>query len=352
MSSVAEKNQKFNFVLAVLAIISILYLLINKLENKKPAHVESANKVVMNTIAKIIAIAPDEKTARRSIDAAFEKIYRIEKLMNRYDPNSQLSKVCRLAAKEPVKVDSELFDILQQSIYYSKKTDGAFDITVGPLVDLWKKCAEANSMPTNRQIAEIKKRIGYEKLILDANQLSVRFATGGVGLDLGGIAKGFAVDLAVKEMKKAGAVGGLVAIGGEIGCFGETEKKEKWTIGVQNPLVLQDTNDSRNVIARLSLTDKNVSTSGDYRRFYKIGEHHFSHIFNPATEKNADELSSVTIIAENGTEADALATAVSVLGAEKGLELIKETTNTEALIIKSGSEELIKSSGAQRYLSN
>jgi len=345
------KNQKFNFALAAMAIIFIFYLLINRLENKKPARAESGNKVVMNTIAKITAIAPDKKTARLSIDSAFEKIYRLEKLMNRYDPNSQISKVNQSAAKEPIRVDKDLFDILQQSIYYSRKTDGAFDITVGPLVDLWKKCAEANSMPTEQQLAEVRETVGYEKLILDANDFSVRFAKEDISLDLGGIAKGFAVDLAVKEMKKSGALGGLVAIGGEIGCFGTTGKKEKWVIGIQNPQVLQDTDDGQNVIARLCLTNMNVSTSGDYRRFYQIGAHRFSHIFNPATEKNADQLASVTVIAANGTEADALATAVSVLGAEKGLEIIEKTENTEAIIIKAGSQDLIKSRGVERYSS-
>jgi thiamine biosynthesis lipoprotein len=206
-------------------------------------------------------------------------------------------------------------------------------------------------MPTDKQLAEVRETVGYEKLILDSNDFSVRFAKEGISLDLGGIAKGFAVDLAVKEMKKSGALGGLVAIGGEIGCFGTTGKKEKWVIGIQNPQVLQNTDDGQNVIARLCLTNMNVSTSGDYRRFYKIGGKRFSHIFNPATEKSADQLASVTVIAANGTEADALATAVSVLGAEKGLEIIEKTENTEAIIIKAGSKDLIKSRGVERYSS-
>ena len=348
MSSVAKKNQKFNFALAAVVIIFILYLLMNRFENKKPARAQSASKVVMNTIAKIIAVAPDEKTAQLSIDSAFEKIYRLEKLMNRYDPNSQLSQVSRLAAKEAVKIDKDLFDVLQQSVQYSKKTDGAFDITVGPLVDLWKNCAEANSMPTDKQLARVKKQIGYEKVILDANDFSVRFASRGVSLDLGAIAKGFAADKAVAEMKKAGAIGGLIDLGGQIGCFGLTENKSKWIVGIQNPAKLQDSH----IIAKLALSDSAVATSGDYERFYKIGARRFSHIFNPATEKNADELISVTIIAANGTEADALATAVTVLGAQKGLQLIEKTPNTEAIIIKSAGKELIKSSGAQQYFAD
>jgi thiamine biosynthesis lipoprotein len=329
-----------------LTIIFIFYLLIDWLENKRLIHVESANKVVMNTIAKIIAVAPDEKTAQLSIDSAFEEIYRLEKLMNRYDPNSQLSKVNKLAADEPVKIDKDLFDILQQSVQYSKRTNGAFDITVGPLVDLWKKCAEANSMPTEKQLAKVKKQIGCDKLLLDANESSVRFATRGVSLDLGAIAKGFAADLAIAEMKKAGAIGGLIDLGGQVGCFGTTEKKGKWIIGIRNPVK----SENNQITAKLALSDLAVATSGDYERFYKIGDKHFSHIFNPATQKSADELISVTIIAADGTAADALATAVSVLGAQKGLELIEKIENTEAIIVKAAGNEIIKSSGAKQYL--
>ena len=340
------KNREIIFALAIPAIIFITYLLVSRSNEKGLVVVESPNKIVMNTIARVVAVAPDEKTARQGIDAAFEKIYRVEKLMNRYDPNSQLSQVNKLAAKEPVKVDRELFDVLQQSVYYSRLSDGAFDITIGPLVDLWRKCAEANSMPTKQQLAEVKKIIGCDKLLLDANDFSVKFAAEGIKLDLGGIAKGFAADIAAAEMKKAGAIGGLIDLGGQIGCFGTTEKKSKWIIGVRNPAKSED----NKIIARLALSDAAVSTSGNYERFYKIGDKYFSHIFNPATEKSADQLSSVTIIALSGTEADALSTAVSVMGAEKGLELIEKTENTEAVIIKAGSQDLIKSSGAQQYL--
>jgi thiamine biosynthesis lipoprotein len=354
------KSKKYNLVLAVLAAIFIFYLLISRLENKRLVQIESPNKIVMNTIAKIIAVAPDEKTAQLSVNTAFEKIYQLEKLMNRYDSNSQLSQVNLLAAKEPVRVDKDLFDILQQSVRYSGLSNGAFDITVGPLVDLWKKCAEANSMPTDKQLAEVKKTVGFNKIILDANVQSVRFTVQGISLDLGAIAKGYAADKAANEMKRCGAVAGLVEIGGQIGCFGLTEKKGKatlpkrlrssreggWIVGIRNPVKLQD----NQIIVKLALSDMAVSTSGDYERFYKIGGRQFSHIFNPATEKSANQLTSVTIIAANGTEADALATAVSVLGEQKGLELIEKTENTEAILIKAGSQELVKSSGAEQYL--
>lgn len=340
------KNWKLKCAWSAAAAIFAVYLLIHGLKSREPAYLESPNRIVMSTIAKVSAVAPHERTARLSIDAAFEKIFEVERLMNRYDPNSQLSRVNLLAAKGPVRVDEELFDVLGRAVRYSRLSGGAFDITVGPLIDLWKKCAEANAVPTDEQLAAVKKIIGCEKLLLDSNDFSVRFAADGMKLDLGGIAKGFAVDLAVEEMKKSGATGGLVAVGGEIGCFGTAAKKDKWIVGIQDPAKLEE----NQTIAKLALSDMFVSTSGGYRRFYTIGGRQFSHIFNPATEKSAGELSSVTVIAAGGVQADAFATAVSVLGAEKGLELVEKTENTEAILIKTGSQELIKSGGAERYL--
>lgn len=327
-------------------VILIALLITYRATLKAPVRADSPEIVVMNTMAKIIAIGPDKQTAQKAIDAAAKKIKYLESIMNRYDPDSQLSQVNQLAAKHPVKIDKDLFSIIEQSIHYGKITDGAFDITVAPLIDLWKQCAEANSLPTEAQLAEVKNKIGSEKIILDTNDLTVRFVADGMKLDLGAIAKGFAFDMVIGEMKNCGAIGGLVDIGGDIGCFGLTDKNTKWLVGVQNPSELSD-----GPIMKLALTDSAVATSGDYRRFYTIKGRHFSHIFNPATEQSADVLSSVTVIAPTGAAADALATAVSVLGAEKGLQLIESLPDTEAIIIKTDDRQTFHTSGAGKYIS-
>jgi thiamine biosynthesis lipoprotein len=341
------KNQKFKILPISLIAVSIVYLLFMRIQQPRLVSIESPNRLVMNTIAKIIAVAHDEKTAQTAINAAFAEIYRLEKLMNRFDANSQLSLVNRTAAKEPVKVDPALFDILQKSIDYSKLTDGAFDITVGPLADMWRKCAEANSMPSAQQLADVKKIIGYDKIILDANDYSVKLTAEGMRLDLGGIAKGFAADKAVAIMKNCGAAGGLVDLGGQIGCFGSTQTGGKWLIGIRNP-----SKDAENkILMKLELTDMAVSTSGNYERFYKIAGKKFSHIFNPQTETSADIISSDTVICPDGTQADALSTAVNVLGAAKGLELIEKLQNTEAIIIPlEDKSKMIKSEDAEKFI--
>jgi thiamine biosynthesis lipoprotein len=341
------ENQKLKILAISFIAVLIIYLLLIRLRQPAVVTVESPNRLVMNTIAKIIAVVPDEKTAQTSINAAFDEVYRLEKLMNRFDPNSQLSMVNRMAASEPVKVDKDLFDIIQQAIHYSKLSDGAFDITVGPLVDMWRKCAEANSMPTEKQLEDVKNIIGYEKIILDSNNFSVQLAVSGMRLDLGGIAKGFAADKAQEIMKRNGATGGLVDLGGQIGCFGKTQTGGKWIIGIRNP----SKKESSEIIMKLALTDMAASTSGNYERFYKIAGKRFSHIFNLQTETSAELVSSDTIICPNGTQSDALSTAVNVLGVAKGIELIEKIRNTEVIIIPiEDKTKLIKSKNADQFI--
>ncbi|MHB0945842.1 MAG: FAD:protein FMN transferase [Sedimentisphaerales bacterium] len=339
-----ERNPKKLFYMLIPLVV--LFLVVRDRHNKPAVLVESGNIIVMNTIAKITAVAKDEKTARAAIDSAVKEVKRLEGLMNRYDPNSQLSLVNRQADKEPVKIDKDLFEIFKESIYYSELTNGAFDITVAPLIDLFRACAEANTPPTDQQLAEVKEKIGCEKILLDVNDFSIRLAVGEMKLDLGAIAKGYAADKAVALMKNCGATGGLVNLGGQIGSFGTTETKGKWMLGVQDPANPQ----GDKIITAFALNDSAIATSGNYHRFYTIAGKQYSHIFNPATETSADALSSVTIFAETGTAADALATAVSVMGAEKGLQLIKKLKNTEAIIIAAQSGETIKTDGIEKFL--
>ena len=165
-------------------------------------------------------------------------------------------------------------------------------------------------------------------------------------LDLGGIAKGYAIDRAVEAMRAGGAVGGMVDVGGDIRCFGRRKNdSQEWLIGLQNPRVEGD------LLLKLRLNDMAVATSGDYRRFVLIDGQRYSHIFDPAKSTSAKELRSVTIIAPTAIQADILATAVSVMGKEKGLKLIESTPDTEAIIIPADSEKnIVKTSGADVFI--
>lgn len=318
----------------------------------RPVTTNSGFREIMGTFVQVAAVAGDSGTTKRCIDAAFEQLELVDNLMSDYKDDSEISQVNRDGYKQAVKVSRMVFEVLHRSIEFSKKTAGAFDVTIGPLVDLWRSVDEKNAMPSEEELAEARAKVGFEKLILDEQEQTIRFAVDGMRLDLGGIAKGYAIDLAIEAMQRAGAVGGMVDVGGDIRCFGAGPKgKEEWTIGLQDPGIATEAIIGGPLTLILELTDDAVATSGNYRRFVLIDGKKYSHIINPATSAGTEGLSSVTVIAKNAMDADVLATAVTVMGAEKGLALIEPMPETEAILITAGPEpEQIQTSGADKYI--
>jgi len=347
---------KFFFTACLMA--AMYYFVMEKI--RQPVEVDGGYREIMGTFARVVAVAKHERQGRRCIEAGFGELVRIDKMMSDYKPDSELSKVNREAFANPVKVTPELFEILQKSVDFSRLSNGAFDITVGPLVDLWHKAGEANVMPDENTLAATKARVGYEKLILDANGRTVRFVVAGMRLDLGAIGKGYAVDKAVEAMQKRGAIGGMVDSGGNIRCFGAPADKNAWLVGLQNPKSAGTDTDlpelhgaigTGGVLMVLRLNDMAVATSGDYRRFVTIDGKKVSHIVDPNTGASADRLSSDTIIAATAVDADALSTAVNVMGAEKGLALIESLDGVEAILVTDGPEYAIRQTrGAEKYV--
>ena len=278
--------------------------------------------------------------------------------MSDYKSDSQISQVNRSAFKRAVKVSKSTFEVLQRSVDFSRLTEGAFDITVGPLVDLWCSAGKENSAPSDSELAAARSKVGYDKLILDANEMSVRFAVEGMRLDLGGIAKGYAIDKAIEAMQKSGAAGGMVEIGGDVCCFGvPAGGKDNWLVGLQDPSKPVEGISSGELLLALKLKNGAVATSGDYQQLVLIKGREYSHIIDSKTGTSAKGLSSVTVICENAADADTLATAVSVMGAEKGLALIETIPETEAILIPASvgttsqqKYKLIKTSGAEKYV--
>ncbi len=342
-------NNKTVRVLVFLAVVVVVALLIRNLAAPKGVQLQSGfggSRVVMGTFANITAVAADDETIKASIEAAFDKLVEVDEMMSDYKADSELSVVNRDAFAGPVEVSDELFEVLKASVDYSRKTQGAFDITIGPVVELWRRAAKGGKKPGEEELAEAKARVGYEKLILDEKNKTVRFAVEGMKLDLGGIAKGYAVDRAIEEMKKAGAAGGLVDVGGDIRCFGVSPKFNNiWRVGLEDP------SGASSYLLVLKLSDAAIATSGDYRRFVVVDDKRYSHIIDPATTASAGGLTSVTVIAARALDADALATSVSVMGRAKGLGLIESIDNAEAIIIPTDKKlEFVKTSGAEAYI--
>ncbi len=345
-------NKRSSQIVIAIFVFSLVVLLYFFVGTKRNVETDSGYRVVMGTFARVVAVAPDSKTANSCIKAALLEIENVDALMSDYKSDSEISFVNKFAFERAVKVSEPTYEVLQKSIEMSKLTDGAFDITVGPLVDFLRSVEEKGAALSEEEIAKAKLKVGFEKIELDAQNRTVHFTVDGMQLDLGGIAKGYAIDLAVDTMRKHRAVGGMVDIGGDIRCFGVAPNNgNRWRIGLQDPNEPVDEFGTREPLLVLKLTERAIATSGGYRRFALIDGKKYSHIINPTTGTSAEGLASVTIIAEKAIDADALATAVSVMGTEKGLVLIEKLPNTEALLMPSQFlHQIIKTSGAEKFV--
>lgn len=326
--------------------VCILAMMVFQSLKNRVTTLDSGHRQVMGTFARILAVGDSKAACTDAVEAAFEQIHRINDLMNDYDPNSPLSALNQTAFTAPITVDEDTFNVLTAAIEYSTLSDGAFDVTIGPVVKLWRKAKTASKAPTEIELQKAQSVVGYKNLLLDAKNRTVRFAKEGMALDLGGIAKGYAIDKAIQTLQDAGLLGGMVDIGGDLRCFGIPANRNKhWLIGLQDPA------GADGILMTLNMDDRAVATSGDYRRFVIIDGQKHSHILNPQTADSAKDLSSVTIIAPTAIRADALATAVTVLGKEKGMKLIETLTDTEAFLIDANTPEQIQNTpGATQYI--
>ncbi|MHC4075839.1 MAG: FAD:protein FMN transferase [Planctomycetota bacterium] len=350
----SRKNRDILIAAVTVVMLALIMFFAPHRQRSWAVELDSGHRFIMGTFARIVAVAKDSTSAKTAVEAAFQQLRRIDQLMSDYNDASEISLLNRDAFEKDIPVSSETFEVLQRAVEFSRLSDGAFDITIGPLSALWREAAEANSVLDSSELIKARSRIGYEKLILDPHKKTVRFAVEGMKLDLGGIAKGYGIDKAVEIMQTKGCLGGMVDVGGDIRCFGRPPKGRKsWLIGLRDPQRTDELFDTTRSLLILKLSDMAIATSGDYRRFALIDGQKFSHIIDTKTGLGKGKLSSVTVIAPNATDADALATAVSVMGPEKGLALIESIPDTEAVLIPSKSKaDILKTSGAGRLLKN
>lgn len=261
--------------------------------------------------------------AAELLAAVMTEMRRIEGAYSPYIESSELSKLNRTAARRPVKVSKEMWTLLRASQRVSALSNGAFDITYASAGRLYDY--REGNRPDTSALASAVAAINYKHVVLSRGR-RVRFAHPGVYVDLGGIAKGYAVDRCVELLRKRGVSQGMVAAGGDSRILGDRMGRP-WTVGVQNP------RDREKMIALLPLIDTAVSTSGDYERYFEEDGVRYHHIIDPGDGDSARELRSVTILGPDGLFTDALSTAVFVLGAEKGLALIDGLPGVDAVIV-------------------
>jgi thiamine biosynthesis lipoprotein len=271
----------------------------------------------MGTRFKIIVYAPDEATAGPAAREAFARIAALDGIMSDYRPTSELMQLCRKAGGEPVPVSEELFFVLSRGQEVSRLSDGAFDVTVGPVVKLWRRARRTERLPDPDDLKKALALVGYEKMRLDPKARTVQLLVPGVQLDLGGIAKGYAADEALKVLRRHDLTRALVAAGGDIAVGGPPPGSDGWTVGIA-PLEDPDSKPSRYLV----LHDAAVSTSGDAEQYVEIDGKRYSHIVDPKTGIGLVGRRSATVVARHGILADSLTKAVIVPGPERGLATI------------------------------
>jgi len=278
----------------------------------------------LGTEARLVVVAPSQSRAAKMFEAARGQIELVDRLMSTYREDSEISLLNARGAEEAVKLSPPTLEVVRRAVEVSRLSGGAFDITYAPLRSLWRRAEKDGAVPDETAVRDALSRVGYAKLVVEAD--TVRFAVPGMEVDLGGIAKGYAIDLAVRALQEAGARSGIVDIGGDVRLFGRPAEREKWRVRVRKPPGGQETID-------VELPPCAVTTSGDYERGQQVGERWFSHIKDPRTGRPVAGVPSVTVVAPDATTADALATALSVLDAEGGVRLADSLPGVECLIM-------------------
>jgi thiamine biosynthesis lipoprotein len=292
-----------------------------------PAHAEWLERTVdgiMGTRIMVKLWAEDRAAGEQAIDAVMADMQHVDETMSTYKPTSEVSKVNAEAAGRPVPISSDLYSLLATALEYSRITEGAFDITyasVGYMYDF-----RAHVRPTEQQIQSALPAVNYRHVLLDPKQQTVRFARHGVRIDLGGIAKGWAVDRGIAILQQRGYTHALVNAGGDSRVIGD-RRGEPWVIGISDP------NHPERYFTRIPLEDTAYSTSGDYERYYDENGVRYHHIIDPHTGHSASRVRSATVIAPTATRTDGLSKTAFVLGAEEALRIYATLPDVEAILV-------------------
>lgn len=285
----------------------------------------------MGTLVRIKLYAAGAEQANAGFRAAFNRIAQLDGELSDYKADSELNRICRTAVARPVEASADLFKVLAASQKLAAETGGAFDVTLGPVIRLWRQARRDNRLPSAAALREAARHSGYRKLHLDPDGRTVTLDEAGMQLDLGGIAKGYAADAALSALAQLGIGSALVAASGDLAFGDPPPGTGGWRIGVDS---LDDSVDRPGGFTRvLELCNAAVSTSGDTEQHLDIAGIRYSHIIDPATGMGRTGSMAVTVVARRGVDADGLATAVSVLGPERGMAFIEKQPGVAALIV-------------------
>ncbi len=300
----------------------------------------------MDTYITCQVIAADENLAGPALEKVEKIFLEIDHLTNRFAQTSDVFAVNRQAGVAPVRVSGDVFDIAETSLEWSDLTEGAFNILIGSVMDLWGFGTEKPAVPPAADVAAALKKTDYHKIVLDQAQSTIFLPEKGMALDLGGAAKGYATDQAVAALKELGIDNAIINAGGNVYALGNRADRTPWRVGVQDP---QDPKGIKNV---LEVSDVAVVSSGDYQRYFEVNGIRYHHIMDPATGQPARASVGTTVLMESATIADILSTALFVKGPEEGIALAEQLPQVQAVMIIDRAGRVYGTESLADYLAN
>jgi len=302
---------------------------------------------LMGMTFRIVLFAKEGKRAQKAASAAFDRVKQLNSLLSDYEPESELNRLCKTAGTgRKILVSNGLWTVLEAAQKLACETEGAFDVSAGPHILLWRRARRRHELPSETALKKAAQKVGYDNIQLNIDDRSVELKTSGMQLDLGGIAKGFALDESFRVLRKMGFRQALIVAGGDMRAGAPPPGKAGWKIALADLASESAAGNVGNKARFMLLQDTALATSGDLFQFVEIAGVRYSHIVDPRTGIGLTPSSLVHVIAPTGMEADSLATAISVLGPEAGLELIQAREGSGASITRlndKGKVEIVQS---------
>jgi thiamine biosynthesis lipoprotein len=314
-------------ILAQILLAALLVQMVRSNRTEGGVRKITRTEFLMTTVVEGLVYTNNPKQGEEAITAAYDEIARLETVLDRNEADSDVAKINMAAGESAVGVSDVTLEVIKLALETGRLTSGAFDITVAPVLDLWGFGTGNVEIPEEDKLQAALQRVDFKQVQLNSEESRVFLTEDMMKIDLGGIAKGFIVDRAVEVLRQAGVTSGSIDAGGDIRVIGEKPGGLPWRIGIRNP------RERRELVAVVEIKDGAVVTSGDYERFFMHEGERYHHIINPATGMPARGVISVTIVANDAFTADALSTAVFVMGLEKGMALVESLPAVETIII-------------------
>lgn len=296
----------------------------------------SRTELFMGTV---ITVTLYDKGSEKVLDKAFDRVQEIENLVSINDGKTEVVEVNNSAGVNPVKVSEDTFNIVKKGLDYSIKSNGSFDISVGPLVKLWSIGLPEAKIPNIEEINDALTKVDYKKVHLDEENKTIFLEKPGMMLDLGAVAKGYTADEIAEVLRAEGVESAIINLGGNILAVGKKNNDNNWRIGIQDPLL-----DRGDTLGIIEVENKSIVTSGIYERYIEKDGVRYHHILSPETGyPYENEIAGVSIISDKSIDGDCLSTLVFSLGIDKGMEFVENIDNVEAIFVTKDKKVLLTS---------